>query len=93
MSFVKWNDKNKCTDSLTAINGLNGYGCPYVLLNGYRMDQWDVMTESFAAGEWGFFAPEDRPGKSKEDLMDLLEPTFTMTDEQPEDWVSEEDED
>ncbi len=87
MSFVRWNNQNKCTNSLAAVN--DEYGCPYELLNGYKMTLWDVMTESLAGGEWGFFAPESRPGKSEEDLMDTLDPSYTMTDEQPDGWTPE----
>lgn len=89
MSFIIWDNHHDCETSLNDIN--LAYGCPYVLPNGYRMDEWDILTKSDTSNEWGFFAPEYRPGMSVDYLRGLLVQPFLEMDERPVDWLPEDD--
>jgi len=91
MSFLIWQNQTDCRNSLKAVE--DEYGCPYKLSNGYRMDQWDFDTESREGGQFGFFAPEERPKHSVEDLRDGLIAGFSEFDERPEDWLPPEEDD
>jgi len=85
MSFLTWNNQSDARTSLNSVN--TEYGCPYVLRNGYRMDQWDFDTKSDARNEWGWFGPEERPGHTEEDLDSKLVPGYTKSPNRPDDWV------
>ena len=94
MSFLIWDNESECQQSLDGINA--GYGCPYELDNGYKMDQWATLTKSIVDELWGFISPQDRPGSAEEGvsadaLMLGLEGSPIIEDKRPSDWTEEED--
>lgn len=92
MSFMIWDNQGQAVSTLQKMN--NGYGCPYELSNGYKMDSWDVVSKSDVSNNWGFMSPEDRPGSEEEgvlaeDLMEDVDGSPNMEDERPSDWMPE----
>lgn len=65
------------------------YGCPVLLENGYRMDQWDLFTKAEARNEWGFYSPESRLDKNEEELRSKLTPGYSESSKKPDDWGSD----
>lgn len=89
MSFLTWDNERDCTDSLKALN--TEYGCPYILENGYRMDEWDFLTKSDASENWGFFSPQSRSEKTVDNLRTGLISGYTEYDDKPLGWVTDRD--
>lgn len=86
MGFLTWNNETDANDSIAAVNA--AYGCPYVLENGYRMDQWALSTKSDAENKWGFSEPEVRPGKAMGLLNAALKGGNSRSDKRPDNWIA-----
>jgi len=84
MSFLFWNNQKDANDSLFDIN--SEYGCPYLEENGYKMDEWDIVTKSNAINQWGFFKPETRLGKDSSIFVSKFKPGHTEIENRPNDW-------
>ncbi len=84
-TFLSWNNEQSARESLDSIN--EELSCPYTDSTGYKMDAWDIIAKLRNENRWGFFSPEARVrefGKTKPDLIDLIEPGHAETVERPE---------
>ena len=93
MGFLVWENEADSQASLAAVNAK--YGCPYVALNGYKMDIWDEMTQSQAMDEgvqrenWGWFKPISALGVTQTELMAELVGECEDLPERESDWLGE----
>ncbi len=91
MKFLIWDDVNDAeTDADASLAALNAeYGCPYTGGNGYIMTTWCKVTNSETnTNEWGFFAPQERLGKTQTNLNACLVGSYTEVDKMPADWAT-----
>jgi len=92
MAQQRWNDWGNQRDAQISLESVDtALGCPFVLPNGYFMDEWAFLTKSAAEDRWGFARAEARPGRTREDLESGLEPGRTLRDKRPDDWIASEE--
>jgi len=89
MTFLIWSDDDAQTDANASLANLNTeYGCPYEDENGYKMNEWCIVTNSDSEeDDYGFYAPEERLGKTQTVLDACLVGDYTEVANIPSDWV------
>lgn len=83
-----WDNQRDAQDSLDAIH--SKLGCPILLVNGYRMDEWDFVTKSAVQDRWGFVRVRARPGTTVAFLESGLKSGRVLRNKRPDDWYPEE---
>ena len=81
--------KQNAKDSIAAVNVM--YGCPRIEKNGYRMDSWDVPIKSNEGSQWGFYEPKAMLGKSRGQLMGVMEGGYSIRLRKPDEFISDDE--